>query len=111
MAESEMDTAVESRTLMPVAPGPSYFMSGSLALTTRDSQMERSAGVAGAGFGGPLGIVVSRNASTRLGSVAEITRSVETSLATLPTHSSLLTAEASTRTGEIPRSGGLPGTI
>ena len=69
-----------------------------------ESQTERSEGRAIAGAAELLMTVVSTNPGTNLGSVEVRANVVETSLATLPTHSSLLLPVVSTLAGSTPLS-------
>src|SRR4029453_7384834 len=108
LEESENETTVESRVRIPRAPGPPYWPSGSADLTTRDSQIDRSAGVAREGVGGPLGMLRSMKPLTWDVPEEEIGRLVSISVATLPTHSSRLTPVVLTAAGERPRPGGVP---
>src|SRR5450830_2085257 len=103
-----MDLAVESSVITPSAPGPEYLLSGSLDLTTSETQSDRRSGLANAGAVAEVATVVSRNAaigSVRGSAAAGVPRDASTSPAKFPTHSSLFAAVTSTATGSTPPSG------
>ena len=97
---------LESSTWKPRAPGPPCLNSGSADLTTRESHTERRAATAFAGFEFPVMTDVSMKPATYFGSVPESGSFDETSLATLPTHSSRFAPVMLTVAGEIPWSWG-----